>query len=89
MTAARDLPKMMGGKKEAAKEEQVTIDFAYASVVSIKAIRKGEVFTKENLWVKRPGTGDFKAEQYTSLLGKTAACDIPFDVLIKKEMVCQ
>ena len=66
----------------------VTIDFAYASVVSIKAIRKGEVFTKENLWVKRPGTGDFKAEQYTFLLGKIAACDIPFDVLIQKEMVC-
>ena len=85
--AAREVPLMRGGHKEALKEEQVTIDFAYASVVSIKPIRKGEVFTRENLWVKRPGTGDFLAESYEELLGKMAACDIENDVMLKKEMV--
>ena len=67
---------MRGGTKEAAKEEQVTIDFAFATVVSIKPIKKGETFTKENLWVKRPGTGEILAESYESLLGKTATKDI-------------
>ena len=33
---------MRGGKKEAAKEEQVTIDFAFATVVTIKPIKKGD-----------------------------------------------
>ena len=42
----------LGGQKEPAQEEQVTIDFAFATVVSIKPILKGEVFTKENIWVK-------------------------------------
>ena len=41
--------KMRGEKKEAATEEKITIDFAFASVVSIKEIKKGEKFTKEKL----------------------------------------
>lgn len=86
--AADEIPLMLGGHKEALKEEQVTIDFAYASVVTIKPVKKGEIFTKDNLWVKRPGTGEFLAEKYNELLGKTAACDIDSDVLLKKEMVC-
>jgi len=81
---SKELALMRGGKKEAAKEEQVTIDFAFSTVVSIKAIKKGEIFTKENLWVKRPGTGEIMAEEYSSLLGKSALVDIDFDTHLKK-----
>ncbi|MBU0923697.1 N-acetylneuraminate synthase family protein [bacterium] len=70
---------MRGGKKEAAIEEQVTIDFAFATVVSIKSIKKGEILTKDNIWVKRPGTGPIKAEYYSSLLGKIVNRDISDD----------
>jgi N-acetylneuraminate synthase len=70
---------MRGGKKEVAEEEQVTIDFAFATVVTIKPIKKGEKFTKENIWVKRPGTGPIKAEHYNELLGKTVNKDIDND----------
>jgi N-acetylneuraminate synthase len=73
------IQKMLGGKKEAAAEEQVTIDFAFATVVSIKDIKKGETLSKENIWVKRPGTGEIKAEHFNDLLGKPALEDIPFD----------
>ena len=45
---------MRGGKKEVLKEEQVTIDFAYATIVSIMPIKKGEKITEKNIWVKRP-----------------------------------
>ena len=81
-----ELAKMRGGKKEAAKEEQVTIDFAFATVVSIKGIKKGEIFTKDNIWVKRPGTGEVKAEEYNNVLGKVATQDINFDIHLKEEM---
>ena len=87
LEAARDVPKMLGGEKRALKEEKVTINFAFASVVSIRSIHKGEVFTEENLWVKRPGVGDFLARDYESLLGRKASKDIPNDVLISKDMV--
>ncbi|MCR5671748.1 MAG: N-acetylneuraminate synthase family protein [Butyrivibrio sp.] len=87
LKAAHEVPQMLGGHKQALKEEQVTIDFAYASVVTIAPIKKGEVFTKENLWVKRPGTGDFMAEQYEEILGRKATCDIERDIMLGKEMV--
>lgn len=76
-----------GGSKGPVSEEKGTIDFAFASVVTIKKIAKGETFTKDNLWVKRPGTGDFLAKDYELLLGKKAACDIRSDQLLRKQDV--
>lgn len=61
---------MRGGKKEAATEEKITSDFAFATVVTISDINEGDYFTKDNIWVKRPGTGEIKAEDYENLLGK-------------------
>ena len=77
--AARDIPQMLGGRKEAASEEQVTIDFAFATVVTIKPVKAGEIFTKENLWVKRPGTGEILAEEYETILGKKSSVNIDND----------
>jgi sialic acid synthase SpsE len=85
--ASSDIVKMLVGHKVALKEEQVTMDFAFATCVSIDSISKGEMFTEKNLWVKRPGTGEIKAEDYTNILGKKAACDIENDTQIKWEMV--
>lgn len=68
-----------GGKKEPVPEEQVTIDFAFATVCSIRPIQRGEIFTKENIWVKRPGKGGIAAAEYENILGKTAAADVPVD----------
>ena len=66
----------MGGHKTILTEEQPTIDFAYACVVSIKDIKKDDVFSEENLWVKRPGTGKIKAEKYFKILGRKAKRNI-------------
>ena len=79
ITGSMELAKMRGGKKEAAKEEQVTINFAFATLVSIKNIKKGNPLTKENVWVKRPGTGEILAEDYQKVLGMHASVDIPID----------
>jgi N-acetylneuraminate synthase len=77
--SSNEIWQMRGGTKEPAKEEQVTIDFAFATVCSIASIQKGEVFTKENLWVKRPGTGKILAEHFDSILGKKASRTIEND----------
>jgi N-acetylneuraminate synthase len=76
---SRAIHRMLGGIKEPAKEEQVTIDFAFATVVTIDKIKKGDLFTKENIWVKRPGTGEILAEHFESVLGKISANDIEND----------
>ena len=77
---SNEIWQMRGGTKEPAKEEQVTIDFAFATVCSIKDIKKGDKLSKENIWVKRPGKGEILADKYEELLGKTATKDIANDV---------
>lgn len=72
-----------GGKKGVVAEEQVTIDFAYATVVTIKEVKKGEVFSIDNIWVKRPGTGEILAEDFEKLIGKKANKNLPQDTHIK------
>ena len=76
---SEEIAKMRGGKKEAVKEEQVTINFAFATVVTISSLKKGDKLTKENIWVKRPGTGEIKADSYNDLLGKTINKNIEND----------
>lgn len=78
--SSRKLHSELGGSKGPAKEEQVTMDFAFATVVTIATIKAGEALTRENLWVKRPGTGSIPAERYEELLGKRARRDLAADV---------
>lgn len=75
-----DVFKMRGGKKEAAIEEAVTINFAFSSVVTIKKIKKDELFTMDNIWVKRPGTGQIRAIDFEKILGKKANKDLENDI---------
>ncbi|MFI5149135.1 MAG: N-acetylneuraminate synthase family protein [Bacteroidia bacterium] len=82
ITGSRIIWEARGGKKGPVAEEKPTIDFAYASVVSIRPISKGELFTRENIWVKRPGTGEIKAEKFEQVLGKSAQKDIPDSALL-------
>lgn len=79
ISGSREISLMRGGIKEAAKEEQVTIDFAFATVVTTKKIRKGEKLSEENIWVKRPGTGEIPASDYEKIIGANALIDIEQD----------
>jgi sialic acid synthase SpsE len=66
----------LGGTKEILSDEQDIIDFAYACVVTIKEIKKGNKLTMDNIWVKRPGTGQIKAVNFKKVLGNIAKQDI-------------
>lgn len=74
-----------GGSKGPVQEELPTIKFAFASIVSIDDIKKGEIFSKDNLWVKRPGTGEILAEEFESIIGKKANNDISSGQQLKRE----
>jgi len=73
VVGSRAIHSALGGSKQILAEEQPTIDFAYASVVTTAIIEQGELFTSENLWVKRPGTGEILAVSYPKILGRRAA----------------
>lgn len=76
ISGSKEIWSMRGGTKQPAKEEKVTIDFAFATVCTIQNIEKGEQLTKNNIWVKRPGTGKILAEHYNDILGKKATKNI-------------
>ena len=82
-----EIYKARGGSKRSIKAEAPTMAFAFASVVTIDEIKEGEKFSEENIWVKRPGTGDFLAIDYDNILGKTAKSNIPKGCQLKKSDV--
>lgn len=75
------------GKKSLLKEEIVTKNFAFTSVVSTRLILKGEKLNRRNLTLKRPGNGDFHLKDLKSLNGKTVKKNIPHNTQIKKNQI--
>jgi sialic acid synthase SpsE len=76
-----------GGAKTILAEEQPVIEFAYATVVTIAPIKAGQTFSRDNIWVKRPGTGKISAERLNDIIGRTARRDIPPDVHVQPDDV--
>ena len=73
------------GKKTPLKEERVTMNFAFASVVSEKKLLKGEILNHNNICLKRPGNGYFKASDFEKMLGRKVKKNIEANVQIKKK----
>jgi N-acetylneuraminate synthase len=76
-----------GGEKAPLEAEAPTIAFAFASVVAIEDIETGQVLSERNIWLKRPGGGDFSVLDYETLLGKAATAPIRRDFQLKKSDV--
>lgn len=72
-----------GGIKPILREKK-TANFAFASVVANKNLEIGTILNKNNIWVRRPGNGDFKAEEYYSLIGKKIKVKVKKNTQIKK-----
>ena len=67
--------------------EKVTRKFAFHSVVSKEKISKGEIISKKNITIKRPGNGFYKANDFFKILGKKAKSDIKKNIQIKKSHI--
>jgi len=76
VTGSRAVFQALGGDKSILPEEQPTIDFAYACVVTIRDVAEGEELTTDNIWVKRPGTGEIKAKHFDDLVGRRSRAAI-------------
>jgi N-acetylneuraminate synthase len=87
LNASRLIPPSIPGKKEPIKEELVTMNFAFASVVSKVFIKKGSTLNKKNICLKRPGNGNFSTNDLLKLFGKKTYCDIPPNVQIRKNHI--
>ena len=84
VSAIRNIEKAIGGSglKEVSKSEAKNKPIARKSIVATKAIKKGDLFSVENLTIKRPGTG-ISPMQWDEVIGKTAKKDFEEDDLIE------
>ena len=84
VSAIRNIEKAIGGSglKEVSKSEEKNKPIARKSIVASTDIKKGDIFTPENLTVKRPGTG-ISPMQWDGVIGKEAKRDFQEDELIE------
>jgi N,N'-diacetyllegionaminate synthase len=73
--AVRNIEKALGdGVKQATARERENALLVRKSIVTLKEIRRGEMFSTENLTVKRPGTG-LSPMRWFDILGREAKSD--------------
>ena len=72
------------GVKKVSASEMKNKDIARKSIIAKTAIKKGEVFSEENITTKRPGSG-INPMKWFDLLGKTAKHDYEEDYLIESD----
>lgn len=83
VSAIRNIEKALSGSglKEISQSEQKNIAIARKSIVATKKIQKGEIFSEENIAVKRPGTG-ISPMKWDEVIGRTASKGFEADELI-------
>lgn len=80
--AIRNIEQALGnGVKQASPSEIKNMSVVRKSIVAKQAIKKGELFTAENLTIKRPGTG-INPMNWEIVLGQIARRDYAEDELI-------
>ena len=77
----RLIEKSLGNERKINNKEKIIRSWAHRSIVTIKKIKKGEIFSEENIWTKRPGTG-IPAKEYENILGKTSNKDVKNNTLL-------
>lgn len=82
-SAIRNVEKAIGsGIKKPSNSEKKNINIVRKSIIAKNSIKKGEVFTEENITVKRPGTG-LSPMLWDKIIGKTASKDYSVEQLIE------
>ncbi len=83
VTAIRNIEQAIGtGHKTISASERKNKAVARKSIVAARDIKKGELFTEENLTVKRPGNG-INPMRWPEIIGKKAIHDFNEDELIE------
>lgn len=81
--AIRNIEQALGnGEKHVSPSERPNIVVARKSIVAAREIRKGELFTEENITVKRPGNG-ISPMLWDNVIGQKAPRNFRYDELIE------
>jgi len=81
-TAIWESLRQVSGEEE---YEQSVRNFAVSSIVTTTEIAEGALITESSLTLKRPGTGDFHADDLVSVIGARAARAIAPNQILRRE----
>lgn len=84
---SRIIHEASGGSKFPVVEEDVTIAFAFASVVAKNDLHPGQIINFNDITMKRPSGGDFGPTQYESLIGKRVVANIPANTQLRSHQI--
>ncbi|MFA5676357.1 MAG: N-acetylneuraminate synthase [Christensenellales bacterium] len=85
VTGIRKIEAAMGnGIKKPTESEKINITAVRKSIVASRSVKKGEIFTAQNLTAKRPANG-LSPMEWPRIIGKKAARDYAMDEIIKHE----
>ena len=78
----RNIERALGnGKKEPSESEAKNLEIARKSIVANRNIKRGEIFTEDNITCKRPGNG-ISPMKWEGVVGKAAIKDFDEDEMI-------
>lgn len=85
--ASRTVYEASQGSKFPVAEEDVTIAFAFASVVSTKDLSPGDIIDRNAITLKRPHGGELGPMDFTDLIGKQVLAPIKQNTQIKRNQI--
>lgn len=65
-----EIARMRGGCKKACEAEQVTIEFAFSTLVATRDIPSGSILTRSDLTTRRPNLGGIPASNMKQVVGR-------------------
>ncbi|MDC0969257.1 N-acetylneuraminate synthase family protein [Alphaproteobacteria bacterium] len=63
-------------KKTRSEPEEAVYKFARASLVAETNLQKGHIISADDIWARRPGTGEIPGFDFDKVIGKKINCDV-------------
>ena len=73
---SREIHTACRNRKHRSLAEEDVYRFARASVVADRDIQRGQMIGEEDIWVRRPGTGEIPPNSFDSVIGRRVVRDI-------------
>jgi sialic acid synthase SpsE len=73
---SREIHTALHNQKKRTVQEEAVYRFARGSVVADTALKAGDIITKDNIWARRPGSGEISVEYFDLLMGAKLLRDL-------------
>ena len=71
-----EIHKALMNPKQRTEPEESVYKFARASVVADRDLAAGHIITENDIWVRRPGSGEIPGYKYNDIIGKKLRLDV-------------